>query len=264
MMPGEVKTALVTGAASGFGFEFAKLLAADSYNMILVDIDASRLESVKDYIIQNYPVEVDVIVCDLAKPQAAGEIYYRIKSRLIDVLINNAGFGLSGFFTKTDWQTEEAMINLHILAITHLTKLFITDMVSRRSGRIMNISSVAAFQPGPLMAVYYASKSYILSFSEAIANEVKGTGVTVTVFCPGLTRTRFQENTAIHSNTKMIKIGRIASVKKVARIGYHAMLIGKTLSVPGIENKIVVLLNRIVSLKARASLVRYIQENIRK
>lgn len=258
------KTALVTGAASGFGFEFSKLLAADSYNLILVDYNEPALVKAKELLSHNYPVMVECIVFDLSLPQAAIYIFEKAKGKQVDVLINNAGFGLFGYFAKTDWQTEEAMINLQVTTLTHLTKLFLPDMLTRGSGRIMNISSVAAFQPGPLMAIYYATKSYILSFSQAIANEVKGTGVTVTVFCPGQTKTRFQENVALKSHSEISKSHWIVDAAIVAAVGYRAMQTGKTISVPGFANKLIVQLNRIMPRKTATSLVRILQENIRK
>jgi|WetSurMetagenome_2_1015567.scaffolds.fasta_scaffold13656_1 uncharacterized protein len=258
------KTALVTGAASGFGFEFSKLLASDSYNLILVDYNEPELDKAKELLSNNYPVMVESIVFDLSLPQAAACIYEKTKGKQVDVLINNAGFGLFGYFNQTDWQTEEAMINLQVTTLTHLTKLFLTNMVARHSGRIMNVSSVAAFQPGPLMAIYYATKSYILSFSQAIANEIKGTGVTVTVFCPGQTKTRFQENVALKSHSEISKSHWIADAAKVAAIGYQAMKTGKTLSVPRFGNKLIVQLNRLLPRKTAISFVRILQESIRK
>lgn len=264
MTPLKTRTALVTGAASGLGFEFAKLLASDHYDLILADKDESRLAMAREQLQRKFQVPVETINSDLSKPQAAAEIYAETKDKAIDILINNAGYGLFGFFTRTDWEKEEKMINLHVLTTTHLTKLFISDMVKRGSGRIMNVSSMAAFQPGPLMAVYYATKTYILSLTEALANETKGSGVTVTAFCPGQTRTGFQDNVARASNVPKSKTFWMADPAKVARAAYHAMQSGKTLSVPGTGNKILILLNRLIPRKAVTSLVRRLQENIRK
>jgi len=257
--------AIVTGAASGFGYEFSKLLAQDSYNLILIDINGPGLVVVKRDLEKKYSVDIDLLVYDLSKPGCALEIYSEVRQNKIDILINNAGYGLYGFFTRTNWQREEDMINLHVLTLTHLTKLILKDMVARGSGRIMNVSSIAAFQAGPLMAVYYATKSYILLFAEALANEVKGTGVSVTVFCPGQTATNFQKTVALYSNSKLSSTSKVmANASQVAEIGYKAMMAGKSVSIPGKLNKSIALLNRIMPRKVTISLVRMLQEKIRK
>jgi hypothetical protein len=259
------KTAVVTGAASGFGYEFSKLLAEDSYDLVLVGNNGAGLQKVKHELENRYGIDINVIEHDLSKPGSATTIYSLIKQYNTDVLINNAGFGFSGFFAATNWKYEEKMIHLHIVTLTHLTKLVLADMTARGSGRIMNVSSVAAFQAGPLMAVYYATKAYILLFSEALANEVKGTGVTVTVFCPGQTATNFQKTVAEYSNLKLSDTGMfMANPQRIAKIGYKAMLAGKSVSVPGIINKLIVQMNRIMPRKATISLVRIMQEKIRK
>ena len=158
---------------------------------------------------------------------------------------------------------EEDMINLHVYTLTKLTKMILPDMVGRGRGMIMNVSSVAAFQPGPLMAVYYASKAYILYFSEALANEMKGTGVTVTVFCPGQTDTGFQKAVALKSGTTLSRTPWLDDPGKAARKGYNAMKAGKAVCIPGLKNKILAQLHRIVPRKTATSLVRLLQEKIR-
>ena len=169
-----------------------------------------------------------------------------IKETQIDVLINNAGFGLFGTFSETDWERKLEMLQLHIITTTHLTKLLLKGMLEQGSGKILNLSSLAAFQPGPLMSLYYASKAYILSFSEAIANELKGTGVTVTVLCPGQTNTSFQR--VVSNSSSDNKIGfNVASPKDVARYGYKAMMKGNTIAIPGRFNKFLASLHRFVS-----------------
>ena len=261
------KTALITGAASGLGYEFSKLLAKDTYDLILIDIDEENLVKVKKDIENSFDSEVTLLVKDLSKPNVASEINEAVKHIVIDVLINNAGFGLFGSFYNTEWQRELDMLHLHIITTTHLTKLFLDGMVSRGSGKILNISSLAAFQPGPLMAIYYASKSYLLSFSEAIANELKDTGVTVTVLCPGPTKTAFQQvvsdQAAEDSSENKIEFN-MASSSEVAEYGYKAMLKGKTVAIPGIINKFLASLHRFVSRGAAAKIVRNIQEKNRK
>jgi hypothetical protein len=257
-----IKTALITGAASGLGYELSLLLARDAYNLILVDIDNEKVKSVKDEIQKSFNIQVDVLVKDLSKPNIAVEIVEEIKGVSIDVLVNNAGFGLFGSFNNTEWDREIQMLNVHIITSTHLTKLLLKDMVIRDSGKILNISSLAAFQPGPLMSVYYASKSYLLSFSEAIANELKGTGVTVTVLCPGPTKTAFQE--VVSESASNNKIGfNMAQPSEVALYGYRAMQTGKTVAIPGFINKFLASLHRVVSRSMAAKIVRNIQEKNR-
>ena len=257
------KTALITGAASGLGYELSLLLAHDSYNLILVDIDGDKLQLVKEEINKANNCKVDVLVKDLSMPNVAVEIFEAIKNVSIDVLVNNAGFGLFGSFNNTAWNRELDMIHVHVITSTHLTKLLLDGMIKRGSGKILNISSLAAFQPGPLMAIYYASKSYLLSFSEAIANELKETGVTVTVLCPGPTKTAFQEvvsETASHN-----KIGfNMACPSDVALYGYEAMQKGKTVAIPGYINKFLASLHRFVSRGMATKIVRNLQEKNRK
>jgi len=259
------KNAIVTGAASGFGFEFSKLLAEDSYNLILVDINGPGLLEVKQELEKKYIIRIDLIECDLSKMGSVSKIFTRVRSKPVDVLINNAGYGLYGFFTKTDWQIEEDMIHLHVLNLTHLTKLILVKMTDIGSGRIMNVSSVAAFQPGPLMAVYYATKAFILSFTEALSNEVKGTGVTVTAFCPGQTNTNFQKTVASLSGSKVSSTRYFMADRAIAaRYGYEAMMAGKQVAVPGIINKIIIQAYRIIPRQSALSFIRKMQEKIRK
>ena len=180
------KTALITGAASGIGLELAKLMAVDSYDLVLVDKNESLTEASQNLNNPTNNIQIKTIVKDLTKPDSAQEIFKELQKEkiVIDVLINNAGFGNYGDFADTEWEIELKMLKLHVISLTHMTKLFLKGMLERKRGKIMNVSSMAAFQPSPLMAVYFASKTYILHFSEAIANEVKGTGVSVTVLAP--------------------------------------------------------------------------------
>ena len=184
-------TALVTGASAGLGVEFAKLCAAGGYDVVLVARSASRLAELAADLAKSYGVEARPLVADLADPAAPPAILSQLGGKPIDILINNAGFGVRGPFVETDWAREAGMMQVNMVALAHLTKLLLPDMVRRRSGRILNVASTAAYVPGPFMAVYYASKAFVLSLSEALSNEVLGTGVTVTVVCPGPTRTEF-------------------------------------------------------------------------
>jgi len=172
------QTALITGASGGIGYEFAKLLARDYGRLVLVARSEGRLGKIKQELEAAHPVSVIPIAQDLSEPGAAERIFRRLEDERItvDILINNAGFGEHGAFVETDWQQEEKMIAVNITALTGMTKFFAKSMVAQRNGRIVNVASTAAFQPGPFLAVYYASKAYVLSFSEALSNELKGTG----------------------------------------------------------------------------------------
>ncbi len=258
------KTALVTGAASGLGFELALLLAKDGHDLILVDVDAEKLETAKQEINALYSPKIQLIIKDLSTCNVAGEIFKVIENRQIDVLINNAGFGIFGNFNDTEWERDAEMLNLHVVTTTHLTKLVLKGMVERGRGKILNMSSLAAFQPGPLMSLYYATKAYILSFSEAIANELKGTGVTVTALCPGQTKTCFQEVVSNGTNTSENKIKfNVACPKQVAEYGYEAMQKGKVVAIPGNFNKFLSKLPRFVSRQTATAVIRRIQEKNR-
>lgn len=203
-----------------------------------------------------------MFVKDLSKPEEITALHAELKERAVEVgmLVNNAGYGLYGPFTETDLQDELAMIDLNVRALTHLTKLFLREMVERKRGRIMNVASVAAFQPGPLMAVYYATKAYVLSFTEALENELRGTGVTVTALCPGATGTGF-ESRANLQQSKIFRRG-VMDVETVADIGYRGFLKGETVVVPGFKNKLLVGAVRFVPRKWVTSIVRRVQEKV--
>jgi uncharacterized protein len=230
------KTALVTGASSGIGAELARIHAEHGGDLVVVARRRERLETLKTELEQAHGVTVHVLPKDLTHPEAPQQIYDEVRSRglPVDYLVNNAGFGYRGFFHEQDWATNEAMIEVNILALARLTRLFLPDMIARGSGRVLNIGSMAGFLPGPLHAVYYASKAFVISFSEAIANELAGTGVHVTVLCPGPTATEFTERARMQE-VRLLR--RTASARKIAEIGYQAMLKGKTLVVPGLLNK---------------------------
>ena len=182
------QTALVTGASAGIGAELAKLCAADGFNLVLVARDAERLAHLASDLARAHHIQARVLAADLSNPLAPAQVFEQLQSTPIDILINNAGFGLRGAFAETDWAAHARLIEVNMTAPAHLTKLFLPGMLQRKRGRILNVASTAAFVPGPFMAMYYASKAFLLSFSESIANEVEGTGVTVTVLCPGPTQ----------------------------------------------------------------------------
>ena len=196
--------ALVTGASGGIGFELARILARNGYDLVLVARSAEKLASVAEGLQRDHGIDVRVIVKDLAIPGAAAEIHEVLAADglAVDILVNNAGVGLSGKFAEIGFDAEIGMLRLNVESPTVLTRLLLPSMLERGSGRILNVASTAAFQPGPLMAVYYASKAYVLSLSEAIANEVARTGVTVTALCPGPTVTGF----ASHAGTEQSRL----------------------------------------------------------
>jgi uncharacterized protein len=229
--------ALITGASNGIGLELAKVHASKGGDLVLVARNKGRLDELKSELETQYKISVYTIGKDLATDNAALDIYNEMKSKniQIDYLINNAGFGDFGMFVETDWNKELQMINLNITSLTQFCKLFLPDMVARKSGKVMNVASTAAFQSGPGMAVYYATKAYVLSFSEAIDNEVSDKGVTVTALCPGATESGFQAAAAMEES-KLVKGKKLPTSKEVAEYGYKAMLRGKTVAIHGLMN----------------------------
>ncbi len=222
-------TALITGASGGIGLEIARVLAPD-HDLVLVARKAAKLEALAEEL-----GGAQVIAADLAEPSAVAKIVAEVSD--VDILINNAGVGDFGPFAKADTDKTLGMIQLNITALTALTRAYLPGMLERRSGRIMNVASTASFQPGPLMAVYFATKAYVLSFSEAVAEEVRGSGVTVTALCPGPTKSGFQaaadmELSALVANKKL------PTPAEVAAFGVKAMNSGDVVAVPGMLNKI--------------------------
>lgn len=229
--------ALITGASSGIGFDLAQIMAAD-FDLIITARNQKKLEELAKELESRHSHRVHVIPADLARLQAPAEIFAEIGRRglQVDALINNAGFGNHGEFKSTSLQDELGMIQVNVTALTHLTKLALAGMLQRKRGRILNVASTAGFQPGPFMSVYYATKAYVISFSEAIANELKGTGVTVTCLCPGPTATEFAAR-ADMEESRLFLLGKMRSLD-VARAGYKGMLRGKRLVIPGVMNKV--------------------------
>ncbi len=253
------KVALVTGAASGIGYEFVKLLLEDSYNVILIDKESDKLIKIKKSFENNFDSEIKIIAKDLSNPSSAKEIYDELTQQQIriDILINNAGFGIFGKFTDTNWEKEYEMIQLHVVTSTLLVKLFLKGMVERKAGKILFVTSVAAFYPGPFMSIYNATKAYLQSFAEAIAYELKGTGVSVTVLCPGLTKTGFQKT--IGGKEPTIKWSW-ASADKVAQYGYKAMHAGRVVAIPGFLNYIMANAGRFTTKNAATNIVGKLQQ----
>jgi short-subunit dehydrogenase len=233
-------TALITGASGGIGHEFAKLFAKDHYDLVLVARNAEKLAEVTAEVHAQFGVSAQAIALDLTDPSAAQTLFRRLSDEgiAIEILVNNAGYGVFGEFNHASTEETLGQIQLNIAALTHLTKLFLAPMVERRSGRILNVASTAGFQAGPLMAVYYATKAYVISFSEALANELAASGVTVTCLCPGATDTGFQGR-AGNENTMLFKKLRPMAPKTVARDGYRGLMAGKTLIISGLRNWLV-------------------------
>ena len=254
-------TALITGASGGIGHEFAKLLAKDCGTLVLVARSENKLDEIKKELEAIAPVRIVVIPGDLSLADAAERLYEELEKAQItvDILINNAGFAGHGAFVDREWQNESKMIAVNITALTHLTKLFAKGMVARKSGRIMNVASTAAFLPGPYMAVYYASKAYVLSFSEALASELQGTGVTVTALCPGPTATGWASTAGVE-RSRLFQYITPASAADVARYGYEAMKKGKVVAVHGMLNKVMTLSLRTAPRWLLPSIVRWLHK----
>ena len=232
-------TALITGASSGLGLEFAKLHARDGHSLILVARRKDMLEEIAGRLrTENPKIRVDVIDLDLGAPGAGQGLFDRVNQmgRTVDYLVNNAGFGSNGEFAKQPLAKEIQMIDLNIRTLVEATHLFLGPMVARGSGKILNIGSTAGFQPGPFMATYYATKAFVNSFSEALHEELRGTGVTCTVLAPGATATEFAQS-ANSSSSRLFNTGLVANSRDVARIGYRAMLAGRPLAVAGLVNR---------------------------
>ncbi|KEZ49006.1 SDR family NAD(P)-dependent oxidoreductase [Metabacillus indicus] len=252
-----MKTVLITGASDGIGKELAYKYAQDGYRLVLAARSEEKLQKLAEEL---KPAPVIVKRKDLSDMNQVRELYEELKAEsvCVDVLVNNAGFGLYGEFLRTSADEELNMIDLNIKSITLLAKLFAPDMAERGSGHILNVASTAAFQPGPLMAVYYATKAYVLSFSEAIENELKGTGVSVSVLCPGPTKTGFSDRANL-GQSKLFKSG-VMDVKEVADAAYKGLHKKKTVIIPGLKNKMLAAAVRFMPRKTVTGVVRKTQE----
>jgi short-subunit dehydrogenase len=234
------KTAVITGASGGIGYELARLFAKDHHDVVLVARSAPKLTQFADELQRQFGISAKAVPLDLTAAPAPQFLFDQLQREgiAVDILVNNAGYGVLGEFSKVSLEESLGQIQLNLAALTHLTKLFLGPMIERHSGRIMNVASTAGFQPGPLMAVYYATKAYVISFSEALANELIGTGVTVTCLCPGATDTGFQGRAGV-ADTKLFKTIRPMDAKTVARDGYRGLMAGKTLVISGFRNWLV-------------------------
>ena len=239
------KTALVTGASAGIGRELARLAAKDGHDLVLVARRRDRLAELSAELTAAHGVQVTLIDTDLSDHAAPAAIAERLRTegKAVDFLINNAGFGTCGPFAQAVLDREVEMIHLNIRALVQLTHAFLPGMVARRSGRILNVASVAGFVPGPYMATYYASKAFVLSFTEALACELSGSGVTITASCPGPTKTEFSE-VAGNARTQLFS-NSVAQAAPVALHAYRAMMAGQVVAIPGLLNKLIAQSTRI-------------------
>src|SRR5579859_375216 len=253
------ETTLITGASSGIGLDLAQLMAPN-FDLIITARNQPQLEKIARELEAAHGNHVHVIPADLTAQEAPQQIFAEIERRglPVDILINNAGFGSYGAFAESDPKTSLDMVEVNIAALTSLTRLALPSMIQRKRGRIMNVASTAGFQPGPLMAVYYATKAYVIMFSEAIANELKGSGVTVTCLCPGATATKFAGRAKMEES-RLFKMGAMRS-EDVARTAYKGMMAGKTMVIPGVLNRAIAMSVRFSPRKLVTAISRSLQE----
>jgi short-subunit dehydrogenase len=239
--------ALITGASSGFGIEFSKLFASDGYDLIITGKPGSDTKAVADRITKEYGVRVWFKEFDLSKSEAPKQLYDWIKSEKlrVSVLVNNAGIGLYGRFTEHSINDEKELINLNVTALSELCHLFIPDMIKAGRGKILNVASIAGFQAGPFYATYFASKSYVLLFSEALYYEYASKNIVVTVLCPGVARTKFFKRANMRENSKLLQF-YMMEAEAVTKSGYRGLMNNKRLVIPGTRNKVVGLGYRIL------------------
>jgi uncharacterized protein len=251
-------TTLVTGASSGIGRELAILAAKERRDVVLVARRRDRLEELAGELTSRFGVAAEIVTADLSDPGAAARIVGE-RREPVEVLVNAAGLGVHGLFWETPLEQERETILVNVLALTELTKLCAVGMVERRRGRILNLASTAAFQPGPLMAVYYATKAYVLSFTEALAEELSGTGVTATALCPGPTLTEFQAKAGL-ADTPLFRGPLVLDAATVARAGWEGAKRGRRVVVPGVANRILAVGSRLSPRRLTTKIARRLQE----
>jgi short-subunit dehydrogenase len=254
------QTALVTGASGGIGLDLAECFAKDGYNLILTARSEAALKDAADRFAKSYAISAATIALDLGVPGAGGKLAAEIASRglSVDVLVNNAGFGHAGAFDASSMSDELGMIDLNVRALVELTHVYWPKMLAKKHGGVLNVASTAAFQPGPLMAVYYASKAFVLSFSEALWKEAEGTGVHVSCLCPGPTASNFRERAGT-GKTRLSRVGTPMSSMSVARMGYRAFQNNRRVIVTGARNKLLAGLAPFMPRKALLSTVHNLQ-----
>jgi hypothetical protein len=254
------KTALITGASYGIGLELARIFAREGYDLVLVARTADKLRKVASELEKAHGTRSLILAVDLSDPGAPPYLLDQTSRAgiAIDVLVNNAGFGQYGFFAENDLEECLRQIQVNVTTLTHLTRLYLPEMIARQSGRILNVASTAAFQAGPLMAVYYATKAYVLHLSEALANELDGSEVTVTCLCPGPTATEFQERAKI-SGIRLTTYGTM-DARTVAEDGYRALMAGKRVKISGRKNWLLAQSVRFAPRRLVAAIARKLQE----
>jgi len=257
-----LKTALITGASSGIGLELVKLFAKDKINLVLVSRNKKKLIDIQNDILSNYNIKVYIFSCDLSTSNSSEKVYQFccINNLKINYLVNNAGFGVYGEFFGNKFIDIQQMIHLNTTSLTELTKYFLLNMKKENYGRIMNVASVASFQPGPLMSIYSATKHYVLAFSEAIAEELSDDNISVTTLCPGPTISGFQKRAGFHLSSRLFRSPLTATSKQVALFGYKKMMRGKRIVVPGFSNKISTYIVKFIPSTFKTRIVRMLFE----
>jgi len=254
------KTALITGASFGIGSEFARIFAREGYNLVLAARSGEKLRQLASELEKKHATRSLILAADLSAPGAPAYVLDQTTRAGIpvDVLVNNAGFGQYGLFAENDLEECLRQIQLNVTTLTHLTRLYLPEMIERKSGAILNVASTAAFQPGPLMAVYFATKAYVLHFSEALANELSGSGIRVTCLCPGATATEFHKR-ANATGQRLLKFGSM-DARTVAEDGYRALIAGKPVVVSGFKNWLVAQSVRLAPRRLATAIARKTQE----
>ena len=253
-------TALITGASSGIGHEFALLFARSGYDLVLVARNRSVLDGLASQVRDEFGVEAIVCPKDLSVRTAPEELFRELQQQgvTVDVLINDAGFAMQGPFVENELTTLLDMLQVNMITLTHLTRLFLPPMIERGRGKVLNMASIGSYMPGPLMAAYFASKAYVLSFSEALSNEVEGTGVTITALCPGPTRTRFAARAKL-TDTRAFR-GTLMAAADVAREGFEALMKGRTVVITGFKYRMQLLPTPLVPRRLLAHFARQYHE----
>lgn len=256
---------LITGATSGIGLELANYCSFKAHNLVLVGKSEIKLQKTRESILKiNNSIDIQVVIADLSIPGSPDRIVHELDRKNIStgILINNAGFGKYGPFADSDWYNDLGMMMVNMVSLTHLTKLLLPQMLRRKEGKILNISSTAGFRSGPYMAVYFASKAYVLSFSEALSEELRGSGVSVTTLCPGATKSNFMDTAGLEVN-QHLSFKKVASSKEVAQFGYNCLEKKKGVVVYGFMNRLILLLARFLPRRVLLFISRRIKEKKR-
>lgn len=254
------KTVLITGATSGIGYEFSQIFGEKGFDLIITGRDVKKLEEMESELTEKYEIKVVGFSCDLCKKENVLNLFNYVKSLNwdIDILINNAGAGFNGEFAEIPWEKHLQTLEINITSLTYLTHLVLGGMLQRGQGKILNVASTGAYQPGSFINVYYATKAYVLSFSQALRQEVKGKGIVVTALCPGATKTQFSKRAGKRDLTVAM------NAERVARVGYSSLMKNKAVAIPGIMNKVMVVLSKVTPSSINAKVVKIIQQKAMK